>query len=156
MLKFIAETPDARLYGFGLTETDLNRLEFNQEPLLFDFKHIDRPDLFGAITYLPEYLTPEDMLSRFAKPTSLTAFKQECLDKLERRGIYPFEKPAPLDKLILFPVCRSVFQTLRSRPFWAFDCNTPVTCPSDKQMFFAARDEKAITEYLESALIPPT
>ena len=37
MIKFVAQLEQGNLYGFGFTDTNLNRLEFNDEPIFFCF-----------------------------------------------------------------------------------------------------------------------
>ncbi|MDX2215462.1 MAG: hypothetical protein SFY66_19520 [Oculatellaceae cyanobacterium bins.114] len=60
MIKFTAQKEDGgTLYGFGLSEANLNRLQFNDEPIFFDFGYANHPNLFGLIMYCHEYSTPE-------------------------------------------------------------------------------------------------
>ena len=55
MFKFVSHLPEGNLYGFGLTETNLNRLEFNNEPIFFDFGYAGHPELFGLILYFRQF-----------------------------------------------------------------------------------------------------
>jgi hypothetical protein len=70
MFKFVSGLEQGNLYGFGLTEANLNRLEFNREPIFFDFGYANHPEIFGLILHTPEYKTPEDIAANIEELTS--------------------------------------------------------------------------------------
>jgi hypothetical protein len=144
MIKFVAKMTEGSMYGFGLTETNLNRMEFNQEPIFFDFGYTDHPELFGLILYMGECKEPEDIA---ANP-----------EALEQR-LVPFlnvEHGVTLDTLLILPIAESVMQEFRSTPFWGFSAQIEITHPADQQLVFAGRDEKDIEQYLQkTGLVSP-
>jgi len=74
MLKFTAELQNSgTLYGFGLAEANLNRLEFNNEPIFFDFGYAKHPELFGLILYFDEFYEPVEIAE------NVDAVKQRCI-----------------------------------------------------------------------------
>lgn len=143
MYKFTGEMDQGTLYGFGFSEVNLNRLEFNREPILFDFGYAGVPDVFGLILYV-DFKDPEEAVA------NMEAVKAAAL---------PYLKPdagITVNTLRMFPIVRSVMQQFRAVPFWGFDVAIPISNPADKQLFFAARDEQAIREYLVTNVIPKT
>ena len=141
MIKFMGElTTGGNLYGFGLTEVNLNRLEFNAEPLLFDFGFAGHPELFCLIIYVGDrFNTPEDAAA------NINVVKEYCLPYLnESQGITP-------ESLRMFPITRTVMEKFRSTPFWGFDCHIQITHPNDMQLIFAGPDERSIGKYLRKS-----
>jgi hypothetical protein len=137
MIKFVSHLDKGNLYGFGLTKDNLNRMEFNNEPLFFDFGYAGQPDLFGLILYLPEFEKPEDV--------NVKAVAQYCIPFFNLdRGVLP-------ETLRVFPMVQSVIQQFRSVPYWALETKVEITNQHDIQMFFAGRDEQDIEEYFQRA-----
>ena len=136
MIKFVSSMPEGDLYGFALTEGNLNRLEFNQEVIFFDFGYAGHPTLFGMIAYLPHYPTALDMLADIDSITGM------ALDVAS--DISEVVTPATLR---FFPFAHEVMQRFRSTPFWAFDTSISIAKPGDRQMFFSGRTEQDIEEY---------
>jgi hypothetical protein len=144
MIKFVAKMAEGTMYGFGLTETNLNRLEFNHEPIFFDFGYTDHPELFGLILYMGDFKKPEDIA---ANPKILEQRIVPFLDA--KHGVTP-------DKLVVLPIAQSVMQKFRTTPFWGFSAQTEITNPADQQLVFAGRDEEDIKRYLQTTgLISP-
>lgn len=142
MFKFTGEMEQGTLYGFGLSEVNLNRLEFNREPILFDFGYAGVPNVFGLIIYL-DFSTPEEAAASM---------------DVVRTAVVPYLNPSAgitVESLRLFPIVRSVMKQFREVPFWGFDTATPIGDPADKQLFFAARDERDIKEYLMANGVVP-
>ncbi len=139
MIKFTASLkPQGTLYGFGLSEANLNRLEFNSEPIFFDFGYCDRPDLFGLILYLEVFKTPEDIAN------NLETVQLHCL---------PFINPdrgVTTETLRVFPIARNIMAKFRRSPYWGFETSVEITNPHDKQMFFAGTTEQNIEQYLQN------
>jgi hypothetical protein len=136
MIKFLGEMLEGTLYGFGFTETNLNRLQFNQEPILFDFGYASRPDLFGLVLYLHQFQEPVDMVS------NLDIVKMCCAPYLDsERGITP-------QTLHIFPIARSIMQQFRDVSFWGYETHNHISHPKDKQLFFAGPDGKSIEQHL--------
>ena len=136
--------PEGKLYGFGLSEANLNRMEFNNEPIFFDFGYAGNSNLFGLILYLREFREPADIAA------SVDDIRIFCLPFFDReRGVTP-------ETLRVFPFARSIMQKFRDTPYWGFDTYIRIAHKSDMQMFFAGRDEKDIEQYLRGAgLISP-
>jgi hypothetical protein len=133
---------DGVTYLFGLTETNLNRMEFNKEPIFFDFGYANHPELFALVHYFPEYDRPESINLEAIAPFSLPFFDSD-------RGVTP-------KTLRFFPIARSIMQKFRATPFWGFETKVAIAHPGDSQLFFAGRDEKAIEKYFQDAgLIAP-
>lgn len=137
MIKLFSKLPEGEghFYGFGFTETNLNRLEYNNEPIFFDFSYAGRPDLFGLIMYLPEYETPEDMAAD--------------IENVALRAV-PFLKAeygVTIETLRFFVIPRTVFSRLRKLDFWGYNLNLNITNPNDIQILFAGTDELAIERY---------
>lgn len=140
MIKFTAQSGEgATIYGFGLTEANLNRLEFNKEPIFFDFGYAGHPELFGLISYLDQFEEPEYIAA------DINAAKESCIPFFDsEHGVTP-------KTLHFFPIAQSVMQKFRSTPFWGCDTQIQITHPCDAQLIFAGRTEKEIEEYLQSA-----
>jgi hypothetical protein len=139
MIKFVAALKQGSLYGFGLTEADLNRMEFNNEPLFFDFGYAGHPDQFGLILYTAEMETPGEALQNFA---------------LLQAQAFPFlnpERGVTLKSLNFFPLAKSIMQKFREVPLWGFNTELEITSPGDMQIFFSGRTEEEIEEYLQSS-----
>lgn len=130
---------------FGLTEGNLNRLQFNSEPIFFSFDYVGHPELFGLIVYLDEYATPEEVNA------DLERVKLHALPFLDdAHGVTP-------ETLRMFPIARSIMQEFRNTPYWAYKTAVPIWHPNDQQMFFAGKTEHDMAAYLEEAgLIGPT
>lgn len=143
MIKCLARlNQGGNLYVFGLTEANLNRMEFNQEPIFFDFGYADHPEQFALIHYFPQFAEPKDV-----EAETLIRFCSRLID--EKRGV-------TFETLRVFPIAQSVMQQFRSTPFWSLDARCPITSPNDKQLFFAGQDEQSIEKYLvDSGLISP-
>lgn len=140
MLKFTAQQEGGgTLYGFGLSETDLNRLEFNQETIFFEFDYAGQPNKCGLIAYLGDYETPEDIAAN--------------LEQVRKAVALSFGAPSNAlpGNLHLFPIARSVMQRFRQEPFWAFTTNLQISNSKDSQMFFSATTEAQMRKYLADA-----
>ena len=145
MIKFVAELiGEGHLYGFGLTEANLNRMQFNEEPIFFDFGYCGHPELFGLILYMDGFKEPEDIAAN--------------IEVLEQRLI-PFlnvEHGVTIDTLLVLPIAESIMQKFRTTPFWGFTTQTKITNPADQQLVFAGRDKKDIEQYLQkTGLVVP-
>ena len=136
MYRFTGVLGAGRLYGFGLTETDLNRMEFNQEALFFDFGYVGAPGLHGLILYMDAFATAEDIAQDIAEIE-----RQKAGFLKEHGAITP-------DSLRVFPLARNAMQQFRAVPFWAYGTQFELLHPDDRQMFFSGRDDQAIKEYL--------
>lgn len=125
------------MYGFGLTESDLNRLEFNREAIFFDFGYAGHPELFGLVFYLDvEY--PIEVIQ------NVEQIEQRCSSYLDPiKGI-------TVDSLRVFPLVRSIVSKFRYTPYWAFETHIEITHPEDQQVFFAGRDERDIKHLIRS------
>ncbi|MCC5636335.1 hypothetical protein LC593_10785 [Nostoc sp. CHAB 5844] len=146
MLKFTAELQDGgNLYGFGLTETNLNRLEFNDEPILFSFDFIGHPDIYALIFYLGfKFKKPEDIAKNID-------FVENCCASFAReKGISP-------EALRIFPIAKTVMQKLRDTPLWGFDnVKVEITHPNDKQLIFSGRTEQELRDFfMQSGFVKP-
>lgn len=143
MIKAVAELgSDGWLYLFGLTEGNLNRMEFNREPIFFDFGYAGNPELFGLIHYFPEFDRPEDV-----KVEQLERFCQALID---------LERGVTFETLRFFPLARSVMEKFRSTPFWGLNAHIEIAKSGDRQIFFAGKDEQAIEEYfVKAGLVTP-
>jgi hypothetical protein len=124
------------LYRFGLSETDLNRLEFNKEPIFFDFGYAGYPHLFGVILYMSEYEEPENVLP------SMEQIKARCLPLFEA------EQGVTLETLRVFLIARSILSRCRSTFFHGFSVAIEISHPQDKQVFFAGRTDEEIAACL--------
>jgi hypothetical protein len=144
MFKFVSELPQGNFYGFGLPESDLNRMEFNRESLFFDFGYARRPDLFGLILFIPEFYYPSEITQ------NIDLVKRSCLPFLDQaRGVIP-------DTLRVFPIAKSVMAKFRESPYWGLQTQIEIAHPEDKQVFFSGPDEQAIENYLrQSGAITP-
>lgn len=149
MIKFTADIiPLGTLYGFGLTEANLNRLEFNDKPIFFDFGYAGHPDLFGLIAYMGEYNTPEDIAA------NIDVLRFAYLNNKQGRNV-PGQMLCPGNSLItpetmhFFPLAKSIIAKFRSTPFWGFNTQIAITHASDQQVFFAGRTEQEIEQYLQ-------
>lgn len=121
------------VFIFGLTEVNLNRLQFNNEPILFDFGYIDRPDLYGLIFHVPGV-------------ESLSEVDPEIL----HQSVAPFlSKTVTRSNLKVFAVTEGVVARMRQTPFWGFKYTAPITAPQDSQLIFAASDNAAIEQYFQ-------
>jgi hypothetical protein len=139
MIKFIAPIAKGNLYGFGLTENELNRMEFNNETIFFDFGYADQPKLFGLILYLESFQKPEDILNNF------DALTVQCLP------FFNSERGVTSETLRVFPMAKNIMQEFRNTPFWGYSTQIEITNPNDQQLIFAGKDEQAIEEYLQRA-----
>ncbi|MBN3949421.1 MAG: hypothetical protein HWQ38_24325 [Nostoc sp. NMS7] len=144
MIKFLAELQNGgTLYGFGLAEANLNRLEFNNEPIFFDFEYAKHPELFGLILYFNEFEEPAEIA--------------ENIEAVQERSI-PFideEHGVNGDTLRVFPIAKRIMREMRT-PLWSFQTKATITNPNDMQMFFSGRTEHELEQYfLEKGLISP-
>lgn len=137
MIKFVAELPQGQMYGFGLTEANLNRLEFNNEPIFFDFGYAGHPKLFGLFSYLGKYQEPIDIAENIdaARENWIPFFDLE-------RGITP-------ETLRVFPIAWSIMEKFRSTPFWGFETQITIANPNDMQLIFSGRTGQEIEQYLQ-------
>jgi hypothetical protein len=145
MLKFTAELQNGgNLYGFGLSEANLNRLQFNDEPIFFDFGYAGHPKLFGLILYFGEFEQPEEIA------TNIDAVQRRCIPFISQ------EHGATGKTLRVFPMANSIVQKLRNTPFWAFETQNEITNSSDKQWFLAGRTEREIADFfVQSGFVKP-
>jgi hypothetical protein len=140
MIKFCLQMEsNATLYGFGLTEANLNRIEFNKEPIFFNFDYAGHPNLWGLILFLERYGKAEAIKADLG---NVALSCERFLD--ERRGV-------TLDTLRVFPFGRDVMDEFRRTNYWAFATTVNVTDAKDQQLFFAGPDENAIEEYMQRA-----
>lgn len=140
MIKFTAPMQTGgTLYGFGLTEANLNRMQFNNEPIFFDFGYAGHPHLFGLVPFMSELSEPAEV------PQRMDVVMRYCTPFLDTdRGVI-------VRTLRVFPIVQSVMQTFRNKPFWGFETYIEITDPKDMQLFFAGRDEQDIEKYLQDA-----
>jgi hypothetical protein len=131
-----------RVFTFGFTDVDLNRIEFNKEPILIDFGFAGCPDLFGFIHYFPEFAEAEEIdLAIVAQST---------------KAILSTNPNVTIDRLYVFPFARNAMEKFRNTPFFGFPTQVPITHPKDQQFFFAGSTEQAIESHLaQHGLIAP-
>jgi hypothetical protein len=145
MIKITAKKGDTgSAYLFGLSEVNLNRLEFNQEPILFSFDYAGFPQTFGLVVYLPE------MTESNWEGLDMEALERKCVQYMSTEaGITP-------DTLRIFVLSRPVMQRLRTEPFWGYETHINIGDPKDVQLFFAGRTEAEIEAYfIEHGFIAP-
>lgn len=134
MLKCVIQNESGDIYLFGLSETDLNRMEFNKESILFNFGYVNRPDLYGAVLYLNQFFNwaeaVEDLKAVYYEITNLYDKKQG----INAQTLKPFI------------ITRDILRKLRNTPFWTFKTHLKSTKSNDVQMFFAADDEVSMME----------
>lgn len=143
MIKFTGAMQNGgTLYGFGLSEGNLNRLEFNDEPIFFDFGYTGHPELFGLIFYMGEFGEPSDIA---ANPEEVG---KRCIPFFdEAHGV-------TVESLRVFPIAKSIMQTLRSIPMWSFQAHIEITNSNDMQLFFSGRTEQELEQFFrEKGLI---
>lgn len=145
MIKFTAALQNGgTLYGFGLAEANLNRLEFNDEPIFFDFGYASHPEMFGLILYMGEFREPAEIA---ANPETVG---KRCIPLLdEKHGV-------TVETLRVFPIAKSIMETLRGIPLWSFQAHIEVTHPNDLQLFFSGRTEQELEQYFQDkGLVTP-
>jgi hypothetical protein len=145
VIKFTALLQNGgNLYGFGLSEANLNRLEFNDEPIFFDFGYAGHPELFGLILYFGEFEEPAEIAA------NADAVNDHCIPFIdEKRGV-------TAETLRVFPIAKRIMRELRGTPLWSFQAKIHITNPSDMQMFLSGRTEHELEQYfLEKGLISP-
>lgn len=140
MIKFTGGLQNGgTLYGFGLSESNLNRLEFNDEPIFFDFEYAEHPELFGLIFYMGEFKEPADIAA------NLDAVSQRCIPFLDaKHGV-------TVETLRVFPISKSIMQTFRETPLWSFQAHIEIINPNDLQLFFSGRTEQELEQYFQNA-----
>ncbi|MFN6538111.1 MAG: hypothetical protein RM021_017435 [Nostoc sp. EkiNYC01] len=147
MLKLLAELEGGgNLYLFGLPKTDLDRLQFNNEPIFFDFGYAGFPKLFGLILYFDSFEVPEEI------DANIDAVKQSCLPFInEKRGVTG-------ETLLFFPIAKSIMTEFRSTPIWGFEHRLQVSHPNDMQFFFSGKTEEELLDYFrrEGLITPQT
>lgn len=144
MIRFVTQLAQGRLYGFGLSEVSLNRLEFNNELIVFSFHYAGLPQLFGVILYMEMFKEPADI---FQNPAIVASC---CLPLLDpERGI-------TLDSLRAFPMAQSVMKKLREKPGYGLESHIEISKPGDKQVFLAGRDEEDIKKHIVDGGYIPT
>lgn len=136
MIKFCALMDSGMLYGFGLTEANLNRMEFNKESIFFSFDYAGHPEIWALLLFLEEYGKAEEIIDGLQ---DVSLLGEQFLD--EARGVTP-------DTLRIFPFGREVMDKLRRMDYWAFGASVEIKHPDDQQLFFAGPDEKAIKRYM--------
>jgi hypothetical protein len=143
MIKTIARKPDGgTLYMFGFSETNLNRMEFNNEPIFFDFGYIDRPDLFGLIHFFPGFKSPDA-----ADFSEIAATAKAVLNS--DRGV-------TAETLRFFVLSQNIMDEFRKTSFWGHETRISITHVNDSQIFFAAPTEQDIERYfIQNELIGP-
>lgn len=145
MLKFFARLQNGGgLYGFGLSEFNLNRLEFNDEPIFFDFGYVGHPNLFGLILYFGNFNDPIEVAA------NVEAVQEKCMPFIDpNRGVTG-------ETLRVFPICKSIMQALRSTPLWSFEARVEIANPNDMQLFLSGRTEQELEEFFQrQGLISP-
>ncbi|HEY9764610.1 MAG TPA: hypothetical protein V6D07_18935 [Trichocoleus sp.] len=141
MIKFYAPMNKGELFGFGLSETNLNRMEFNGEDVFFSFDFAGHPDVYGLVIFVEEYNDAEEMAQ------NIDAIKERyCLNYLEDK-----ELGLTSENLRIFCFTKNVMEKFRSTPYWGFETNIPIKSNNDMQIFFSGPDEKSIEKYLVSA-----
>lgn len=143
MLKCLAEIKDGgNLYMFGLPETNMNRLQFKNEPIFFDFGYAGNPKLFGLILYFEEFREIDEIM---ANPD---AVKQRCLPFVsDRHGVNG-------ETLRVFPIAKRIMEELRATPYCYFQTQIEIAHPNDVQLFFSGRTEQEIEQrFREQGLI---
>lgn len=138
MIKFVSRMEEGVLYGFGLTEANLNRLEFNGEPIIFSFDYADLPDIYGIFFFAPYARTPEEIA---ANPDLVTTYCESVLK----------ENSIPAIAVRAFPIATSIMAKFRETPYFGFPMNLPISNPQDQQLIFAGPDERAIERYLRES-----
>lgn len=139
MIRFAANTVTGRLYGFGLTEANLNRLQFNREFIFIDFATMDTPGYFGLIVH-QDVESPHQVDLDLLQP-----FVAMVLD--EKRGV-------TVDSLRAFVLDSGTIAKLRKcQPFTT---NVEISKPDDIQMFFWGRTEDEIKLALADFIGPST
>jgi hypothetical protein len=138
MIKFTAKLQNGGiLYGFGLAEANLNRLEFNDEPIFFDFGYANYPELFGLIFYMSQFEEPAEIAENF------DAVKERIVPFVnEKHGVNG-------DTLRVFPIAKRIMRELRT-PLWSFQSRIEITNHNDMQMFFSGRTEQELEDYFQS------
>ena len=144
MIKFLAALQNGgTLYGFGLAEANLNRLEFNNEPIFFDFEYANHPELFGLILYFDEFEEPIEIFE------NAEAVRQRCIPFVNK------EHGVNGDTLRVFPIAKRIMRELRT-PLWTFQAQVEVTNPNDIQLFLSGRTEQELEQYFVSkGLVSP-
>jgi hypothetical protein len=144
MLKFTAKMQNGgTLYGFGLAESNLNRLEFNDEPIFFSFEYAGHPKLFGLILYLGQFETPEEISANGEAVVS----DRSIPFINEKHGVTG-------ETLSVFPIARSIMEKMRSTPLWSFETQAQITNSNDIQLFFSGRTEQELRDYfIEGGLL---
>ena len=138
MIKLTADLDEGKFYFFGLTEANLNRMEFNNEPIFFDFGYVGHPELFGLIFFMGEFASPIEIAQNpEAVERYVTPFLDEC------RGI-------TFESIRVFPISQNIMRQLRVR-YWGSETAIAIAHPKDRQMFFAGRDELDIESYFRKA-----
>jgi hypothetical protein len=143
MIKTIAHKPDGGMvYMFGFSEANLNRMEFNREPIFFDFGYADRPDLFGLIHFFPGFKSPEDSDFREIEATAKATLNPD-------RGV-------TMETLRFFVLGQKIMGEFRQTPFWGHETHVEIGHPNDSQILFAARTEEDVERYfVQNGLIGP-
>lgn len=140
MIRFTADLQNSgTLYGFGLTETNLNRMQFNQEPIFFSFEYAGSPGLFGLILYMGQFNKPEDI-----KQNPLVVEEACTPFLLPERGV-------TFNSLRVFPIAQSVMEEFREKPFWSHQTRIEIGSKNDVQLFFAGPDEKSMSQFFQNA-----
>ncbi|MFN6572399.1 MAG: hypothetical protein RMY31_035400 [Dendronalium sp. ChiSLP03b] len=110
-------------------------MQFNDEPIFFDFGYAGYPKLFGLILYFGEFETPEQIAA------NIDAVKQRCIPFINQKyGVTG-------QTLRVFPLAKNVMDKLRNTPLWAFDTQIEIANPNDKQLIFAGRTEQELEEF---------
>jgi hypothetical protein len=143
MIKFLANLQNGgTLYGFGLAETNLNRLEFNAEPIFFDFDYANCKQLFGLILYLDEFEEPAEISE------NIEALEKRCIPFLSKKYNVTF------DTLRVFPIAKRIMREMREKPLYSFQTKIKISSPNDIQIFFSGRTEHELEQFfLEKGLI---
>ena len=133
MLKFVIRGKDRDTYGFGLSEANMNRLQFNHEPIFFDYAFAGTPNVYGLILCMYDFPEPEDIIA--------------CPEAVNHLAIPYLNHRVTFDNLRVFPVCRSVTDKLKEDPTYCFAVDCPILKPGDRQVFFAGRTEEEMEQY---------
>ncbi|MHC5779313.1 hypothetical protein [Nostoc sp.] len=144
MIKFLAKLQNGgTLYGFGLAEANLNRLEFNNEPIFFDFEYAQHPGLFGLILYFDEFEEPVQITE------NAEAVGDRCVPFInEEHGVTG-------ETLRVFPIAKRIMREMRT-PLYCFKTEIEITNPNDIGLFFSGRTEHELEKYFqEQGLISP-
>lgn len=129
MIKFLAHKPDgSKVFGFGFSETNMERLKFNREPIFFDFSDLDTPGYFGLVVYQDE-------------------FDEEELQNAAASILNP-SRGVTVETLRAFVLPESAYAQMLNG--LGFSLNVKIESPGDTEIFFAGKNEQQMQELLQA------